>query len=80
MNNKDHLIKPKIPPKTLLNNPRLTTLINFVTDFVWIIHSIEFSNINVISNSFMYGFLLDLSEIIFNVIENEDEVFLQKFT
>jgi hypothetical protein len=33
MNNKDHLIKPKIPPKALLNNPRLTTLINFVTDF-----------------------------------------------
>ena len=33
MNNKDHLIKPKTPPKTLLNNPRLTTLINFVTDF-----------------------------------------------
>ena len=33
MNNKDHLIKPKIAPKTLLNNPRLTTLINFVTDF-----------------------------------------------
>ena len=33
MNNKDHLIKPKIAPKTLLNNPRLTTLINFVKDF-----------------------------------------------
>ena len=31
-------------------------------------------------NSFMYGFLLDLSEILFNIIENEDEVFLQKFT
>ena len=48
--------------------------------FVWIVHSIEPVNLNIITNSFMYGFLLDLSEILFNIIENEDEVFLQKFT
>jgi membrane protein required for colicin V production len=48
--------------------------------FVWIVHSIEPVNLNIITNSFMYGFLLDLSEILFNIIENEDEMFLQKFT
>lgn len=47
---------------------------------VWIIHSIEFSNFEATTNSFMYGLLLDLSEILFNIIETEDEVFLQKFT
>jgi len=47
---------------------------------VWIIHSIEFSNFEATANSFMYGLLLDLSEILFNIIETEDEVFLQKFT
>jgi len=48
--------------------------------FVWILHPIELVNLNIITNSFMYGFFLDLSEILFNIIENEDEVFLQKFT
>ena len=47
---------------------------------VWIISSIEFSNFEEITNSFMYSFLLDLSEILFNIIEAEDEIFLQKFT
>ena len=47
---------------------------------VWIIASIEFSNFEEITNSFMYNFLLDLSEILFNLIEAEDEIFLQKFT
>ena len=47
---------------------------------VWIIHSIEFSNFDAITDSFMYSLLLDLSEILFNIIETEDEVFLQKFT
>ena len=47
---------------------------------VWIIHSIEFSNFEAITDSFMYSLLLDLSEILFNLIETEDEVFLQKFT
>ena len=46
----------------------------------WVIHSIEFSNFDQITNSFMYEFLLDLSEILFNIIESENEVFLQKFT
>jgi len=50
------------------------------TVLVWIIHSIEFFDFNGITNSFMYGFLLDLSEILFNIIETEDEVFLQKIT
>jgi hypothetical protein len=47
---------------------------------VWIIHSVQFSNFEAITNSFMYGLLLDLSEILFNIIETEDAVFLQKFT
>ena len=47
---------------------------------VWIISYIEFSNFEEITNSFMYSLLLDLSEILFNIIEAEDEVFLQKFT
>ena len=47
---------------------------------VWIISSIEFSDFDEITNSFMYSFLLDLSEILFNIIEAEDEIFLQKFT
>ena len=47
---------------------------------VWITSSIEFSNFEEITNSFMYSFLLDLSEILFNIIEAEDEIFLQKFT
>ncbi len=47
---------------------------------VWIIHSIEFSNFEEITNSFMYEFLLDLSEILFNIIETEEAVYLQKFT
>ena len=47
---------------------------------VWIIHSIELSDFEATTNSFMYGLLLDLSEILFNIIETEDEVFLQKFT
>ena len=47
---------------------------------VWVTSSIEFSNFEEITNSFMYSFLLDLSEILFNIIEAEDEIFLQKFT
>ncbi len=47
---------------------------------VWIMHSIELSNFEEITNSFMYNFLFDLSEILLNIIETEDEVFLQKFT
>ncbi len=48
--------------------------------FVWIINSLELSNIDEITRSFMYEFLLDLSEILFNIIETEEEVFFQKFT
>ncbi len=47
---------------------------------VWIINSLELSNIDEITRSFMYEFLLDLSEILFNIIETEEQVFLQKFT
>ena len=47
---------------------------------VWIINSLELSSIDEIIKSFMYEFLLDLSEILFNIIETEEQVFLQKFT
>ena len=47
---------------------------------VWIFDSIEFSNFEEISNSFMYELLLDLSEVFFNIIETEDAVFVEKFT
>tara|TARA_B100000214_G_scaffold312063_1_gene244235 strand:+ start:237 stop:746 length:510 start_codon:yes stop_codon:yes gene_type:complete len=47
---------------------------------VWIIDSIEFSNIDEITNSYMYELFVYLSEILFNIVEAEEDVFLQKFT